>query len=117
MRSGEDDAAFETLMQDLCLAFNRPYTPQLSRVFWESTKHLHLAEVQRAAKVAAKSLKKFPTPKDLIGDGKPGASAPQKPVDDLSMSRWAAAANVILMRLAYQDIRRGTRAIAEYPPA
>ena len=101
----QDAEAFETLIQDLCLAFNRPYTTQLSRVFWESLKHLRIDEVKRAADVARKSLKKFPTPKDLIPERRMAPAAPKQ--QDAPMSRWAVAANKILFRLAYEDERRG----------
>lgn len=111
----QDAEAFETLIQDLCLAFNRPYTTQLSRVFWESLKHMRLDEVKRAADVARKSLKKFPTPKDLIPERRIAQFKPKEP--DLEMSRWAVAANKILFKIAYEDERRGFRPIAEYADA
>jgi hypothetical protein len=104
MRS-DDAGAFETVMQDLCLAFNRPYTPELSRVFWDSLKHLHIADVRRSADSARKNLKKFPTPKDLTPER---AAAPPPPPPDYSgppMSSWATAANKILFSVAYQGDR------------
>lgn len=110
MLKGQDDAAFETLMQDLCLAFNRPYTQRLTLVFWEALKHMHMGEVRRACESARKNLKRFPAPRELIPERRlpPRVQIPG-PAD--SMSRWASAANLILMRLAYQDIRRGFKAL------
>jgi hypothetical protein len=108
----QDAQAFETLMQDLCLAFNRPYTPELTRVFWESLKHVHIAEVRRNADAARKTLKKFPTPKDLTPDRV--MAPPQKPVDTgPQMSSWAIAANQILFSVAYQG-HRGFQPIAKW---
>lgn len=108
----QDAEAFETVIQDLCLAFNRPYTTQLSRVFWETLKHLRIDEVKRAADIARKSLKKFPTPKDLIPERRLAPVRVAEPEE--AMSRWAIAANKILFALAYLDKRRGFRPIAEY---
>jgi hypothetical protein len=108
----QDAEAFETVMQDLCLAFNRPYSPELSRVFWESLKHVHIAEVRRNADAARKTLKKFPTPKDLTPDRV--TAPPPKPVDTgPPMSSWAIAANQILFSVAYQG-HRGFRSIAKW---
>jgi hypothetical protein len=108
----QDAQAFETLMQDLCLAFNRPYTPELTRVFWESLKHVHIAEVRRNADAARKTLKKFPTPKDLTPDRV--VPPPPKPVDTgPQMSSWAIAANQILFSVAYQG-HRGFKSIAKW---
>lgn len=97
---------FEAVMQDLCLAFNRPYTTDLSRVFWESLKHLRLDEVRRAAAAHRKNGKKFPTPKELIGDEK-RATAPKPRAPDDPMSKWEMGANRIMFQLAYLDARRG----------
>lgn len=110
----QDAEVFETLIQDLCLAFNRPYTTQLSRVFWESLKHLRIDEVKRAADIARKSLKKFPTPKDLIPERRMAPVKPSEP--DIAMSRWAVGANKILFRLAYEDERRGFRPMGDLLP-
>jgi len=110
----QDAEAFETVMQDLCMAFNRPYTPELSRVFWESLKHVHIAEVKRNAATARTTLKKFPTPKDLTPDRV--TIAPPKPIDTgPSMSSWAIAANKILFAVAYQG-NRGFRPIGDALP-
>jgi hypothetical protein len=103
---GTDDAAFGTLIEDLCLAFNRPYTPRLTLVFWESLKHLRIDEVKRACESARKNLKRFPSPKELLPERRlPPPSA--RPANEPELSRWAQAANLILFKLAYQDIRRG----------
>jgi hypothetical protein len=108
----QDAEAFEAVMQDLCLAFNRPYSTELSRVFWESLKHVHIAEVRRNADTARKTLKKFPTPKDLTPDRV--AAPPPKPVDTgPEMSSWAIAANQILFSVAYQG-HRGFKSIAKW---
>lgn len=105
MLKGTDDAAFGALMQDLCLAFNRPYTTDLSRVFWEALKYVSLPEVRRACESARSNLKKFPTPRDLIPERR---AAPPPPIDTgPDMSRWAIAANKILFAVAYGDLRRG----------
>lgn len=114
MLKGQDDAAFEFVMQDLCAAFNRPYTPEITRVFWESLKHVHIAEVRRAALKHRNTAKKFPVPKDLMPERV--VATPQPKEAEPKMSRWAVAANKILLRLAYQDVRRGFKPIATYPP-
>lgn len=112
MLKGTDDAAFGALMQDLCLAFNRPYTTDLSRVFWESLKYVSLPEVRRACEAARTNLKKFPTPRDLIPERR---AAPPPPIDTgPDMSRWAIAANKILFAVAYGDLRRGFAPIGTY---
>lgn len=114
MRS-EDAPVFESVMQDLCLAFNRPYTPELTRVFWESLKHLHIADVKRSADAARKSLKKFPTPKDMTPERVTAPPAAQRDTGP-AMSRWAIAANKILFACAYLDERRGFVSIAKWEP-
>ena len=100
----QDAAAFETVMQDLCLAFNRPYTPELSRVFWESLRNVPMHEVKRSAEAARKSLKKFPTPKDLTPE-RVAAPPPRPVLDTEHWSQWAVAANKILFAVAYQGHR------------
>lgn len=97
MRSGYDDEAFDAVLRDLCLAFNRPYTPDLTRVYWESLKHLNLLDVKRAADSARRNLKKFPTPKDLSPEKR--ASAPRAKEQLPELSAWAIGANKILLRL------------------
>lgn len=109
MLKGTDDAAFGALMQDLCLAFNRPYTTELSRVFWEALKHYPIFDIRRSCDAARSNLKKFPTPRELAPERRP---APPPPVDDgPPMSRWAIAANKILFAVAYGDLRRGFQPI------
>jgi hypothetical protein len=111
----QDAEAFERVMQDLCLAFNRPYTPELSRVFWESLRNVSIFEVKRAADAARKSLKKFPAPKDLIPD-RPAAPPPKPVTDDEQWSPWAIAANKILFAVAYEDVNRGFRPMGDALP-
>jgi hypothetical protein len=108
-----DADAFDAVMQDLCLAFNRPHTVELTRVYWESLKNLRIDEVRRAAMVARNALKKFPTPKDLT----PERSAPppvKDPIESERWSTWAVAANKILLAVAYQDVNsRGFKPMGE----
>lgn len=112
MLKGTDDAAFGALMQDLCLAFNRPYTTDLSRVFWETLKHVSLMDFRRACDSARVNLKKFPTPRELIPERR---AAPPLPIDvGPYMSRWAIAANRILFAVAYGDLRRGFAPIGKW---
>jgi len=115
MLSGQDDAAFETVMRDLCLAFDRPYDVERTRVFWEALKHVNIGDVKRFAITYRKSGKKFPAPRDLM----PERTAPtplQVTANDPRMSRWAVAANTILFALAYLDERRGFKPIAVWEP-
>lgn len=109
----EDSAAFDVVIRDLCLAFNRPHTEDLTRVFWESLKHLHLGEVKRAADAARKNLKKFPTPKDLIPETRVVAPRPKAPEE--RMSSWGIAANKILFACCFQDTR-GLKPVGPYAP-
>lgn len=109
-----DAEAFDQVIQDLCLAFNRPHSTDLTRVYWESLKHVHIADVKRAALSARNNLKKFPAPKDLIPERR---YAPPKPVEpDPSVSSWAIAANKILLACSYFDERRGFLPIAKWEP-
>lgn len=62
---------FKALMSDLCTAFNRPYTDDVVRVFWEALKGYPLAQMRVRMKVAAGTLKKFPTPLDLTPEPEP----------------------------------------------
>lgn len=107
-----DSDAFARVMQDLCVAFNRPYTTDLSRVYWESMRYMNIAEVRKAAETARRTLRKFPTPKDLIPERRYAAPKPQE--DEEPISSWAQAANQILMAVAYFDERRGFRAVGEW---
>ena len=116
MRSGVDDEAFATIMQDLCTAYIRPYTAEISRVFWESLKWAHLLDVRRMAAKHRDNSKKFPTPSDLMPE-RATAKAPRPQVEDRpQMSSWAIAANGILLSLAYSDPRRKLKPIAIYAP-
>lgn len=109
-----DAETFDRVIQDLCLAFNRPHSTELTRVYWESLKHVHIADVKRAALSARNNLKKFPTPKDLIPERRYAETKPKEP--EPQMSSWAVAANKILFQLAYLDERRGFKPIAEWEP-
>jgi hypothetical protein len=105
MRSGVDDEAFAKVIEDLCLAYNRPYTPEVTRVFWESLKWAHILDVKRTAQAHRDSSKKFPTPKDLAPE-RTRVSAPQRdPIESEQWSQWAIAANKILFSVAYQGHR------------
>lgn len=110
----EDAETFRTVIEDLCVAFNRPCTDHVVRVFWETLKHMPMGEVRRSMESARKNLRRFPTPKDLTPERKytPASAIDTGP----EMSRWAVAANKILFAVAYSDLRRGTKPIAVYPP-
>lgn len=110
----EDAEAFRATLADLCIAFNRPITDDLVRVYWESLKHLHIADVRRSAESARKGLKKFPTPKDLTPE-RVVAPPPPKRDDGPAMSTWAMAANKILFGVAYQG-HRGFRPVGDKLP-
>lgn len=97
MRS-EDTEAFSRVVEDLCLAFNRPCTDELKRVFAESLKHVGIIDVKRAAASWRRNGRKFPTPKDLMPE-KP-AAAPRKAEVLPEFSPWGRAANKILLRLS-----------------
>lgn len=107
-----DADAFDAVMQDLCLAFNRPHTVELTRVYWESLRKLRIDEVRRAAMTARNTLKKFPTPKDLTPE-KPTAPPVRDPIDSERWSSWAIAANKILLAVAYEDENRGFRPMGD----
>ena len=113
MRS-EDSEAFRGVMEDLCTAFNRPCTDALVRVFAESLKALHIADVKHASESYRKNGKRFPAPKDLMPERRARAPMPRQP--EPQMTRWAKIANKILLAVAYQDIRRGFKPMAEFPP-
>lgn len=104
MRSGIDDEAFAKVIEDLCLAYNRPYTPELTRVFWESLKWAHIHDVRRTADAHRAKEKKFPTPRDLAPE-RASAPPPRPEIDTEHWSSWAIAANKILFSVAYQGHR------------
>lgn len=111
MRS-EDFPEFRTLMEGLCAAFDRQCTDAKVKAFYESLKHVHIADLKRSAASWKANFAKMPTPKDLMPQR--SAAAP-KPVDDSPhMSRWSVAANKILFALAYLDKRRGFVPINSY---
>lgn len=116
----EDAEAFEAVMQDLCLAFNRPYTAELSRSFWEPLKHMHVLDVRRAAEAHKRNGRKFPAPKELIPERRihmtpPGPVVPRG-------SRYEVGANRMLLRAMMRcgkavqtiDMRNALRVKADY---
>jgi len=114
MRS-EDSEQFRVAIEDLCTAYNRPCTDSVIRVFYESLKPYHILDIKRMAMRHRASSKRFPAPKDLAPER--ATSAPSKPKEpEPVMSKWAIAANKILLSLAYQDRRRGFKPISKYPP-
>jgi hypothetical protein len=109
----QDAEAFEVVMKDLCLAFNRPWSPELTGVFWEALRYAPIHEVRRIALKYRNTGKKFPTPHDLTP---PRATAPEPKRDEgPSMSSWAIAANKILFSVAYQG-HRGFKPIGDALP-
>lgn len=113
MLSGQDDDAFDTVMRDLALAFDRPHDVARVRVFWEALKHVSLGEVKARAKSYAKNGKRFPSPRDLMPDRVEKPAAAPTSVEDPDviaranrLSTWAKAANQILFHVAYCDPRR-----------
>jgi hypothetical protein len=110
----EDYDAFSAVMKDLCTAFDKPVTDDRVRVFWETLKHVHLHDFKRLAETWKNTQRKFPTPRDLKPERQ--SAPPPKPVDDGGpMSRWAVAANKLLLAVAYQDANgRGFRPIAKW---
>lgn len=111
----DDREAFRTVIEDLCTAFDRPCGDDRVRVFWETLKHLHLADVRRAAESFRRNGRRMPTPKDLMPE-RATAPAPRPVEEAEKFSKYAVAANRILLTLAYQDTRRGFKPIATYPP-
>jgi hypothetical protein len=102
----DDFEAFCAVIGDVCAAYDRPVTDARNRTFWDVLKGFHLHDIKRAADKWKHAQRKMPAPVDL----KPERStAPAKSVEsaDPSMSRWAAAANSILLAVAYFDERRG----------
>lgn len=109
MRSDEFEP-FSVVIQDLCAAFDRQCTDAKVRVFWETLKHLHIHDVKRSAESWRRSQRKMPTPRDLIPER---PAAPPKPIEpEPQFSKWAMAANKILLAFAYLDARRGLEPIA-----
>lgn len=64
MQTNEYDQ-FVTLVRDLCTAFNRPFTDDVVRVFWESLRDQSLRTVRNRAELHRRVAKKFPMPFDL----------------------------------------------------
>lgn len=120
MLSGQDDAAFDAIMRDLALAFDRPHDVERVRVFWEALKHVSLGEVKARAKSYAKNGKRFPAPRDLMPEKaeKPVVQTSTEDPDVVAranqLSTWAKAANTILFHVAYCDSRRGMAPLGPY---
>ena len=100
-----DADAFNRLMADLCLAFDKPCTADLIRVFAEALKDVSFHDVKRMAETYRRTGKKFPSPAALRPERASAARTTFKP--DPPMSTWAVAANKIMFALAYLDKRRG----------
>ncbi len=115
MHSETDFEPFRRVIEDLCTAFDRPCTDARVRVFWEALKHRHLAEVKRAADSVTKNFKRMPSPNDLMPEQKRPTVEEARPALP-QMSRYAVAANKILLELAYFDRRRGFQSIGEWEP-
>lgn len=109
-----DFEPFRAVMEDLCVAFNRPKSDEVIRVFYESLKWAPFPEVKRAAESWRRNGKKFPSPKDLAPEKRALPPKPKEP--EPVMSKWAVAANRVLLQIAYQDEKRGFRPIAKYEP-
>lgn len=80
--------SFKSLISDVCTAFNRPFTDDLVRVFWEALKPYPLQRVRWRIKFHIGHSKKFPAPIDLRpeDESKPQRSFTEKnshPNDDL----------------------------------
>lgn len=108
MRS-EDADQFRGVMEDLCVAYNRPCTDAVIRVFWDALKWAHIYDVRRMAIKHRDSSKKFPSPRDLAPERVARAPAPK--ADEAPMSTWAVAANKILFAVSYLDQSRGYRPV------
>lgn len=100
----EDADVFRALMEDLCVAYDRPITDAKVRVYWETLKHLHIADVKRSAEAAKRSLKKMPSPAELMPEKRYSPQATVVAPEPL-LSPWAIAANKILFVVAYQGHR------------
>lgn len=107
----EDSKPFEAMMQDLCTAFNRPYTPEITRVFWESLRYSSFPEIRKLAAKHREHGKKFPTPHDLKPERAQAPAAPRDTGPD--MSSWAIAANKILFVCCFRS-ERGFKPVGPY---
>ena len=106
----EDFPAFRAIIEDLCTAFDRPFTDARVRVFHEALKHAHILDVKRAADTHRKTAKRFPTPKDLL----PTRSvAPKREEPEPHFSKWAQLANRILWLLQFNS-GRGMKPIGKW---
>lgn len=109
-----DADSFNRLMADLCLAFDKPCTADLIRVFAEALKDVSFHDVKRMAEQHRRTGKRFPSPAMLRPERASAARSTFKA--DPPMSTWAIAANKILFALAYLDKRRGFKPICTYEP-
>ena len=114
MLDGQDNTAFDAIMRDLALAFDRPHDVERVRVFWEALKHVSLGEVKARATSYRKNGKKFPAPRDLMPEKVAAPAGAPTSIEDPdivrraeALSTWSKAANVILFHVAYCDPRRG----------
>lgn len=120
MLSGQDDEAFDAIMRDLALAFDRPHDVARVRVFWEALKHVSIGEVKRLATSWRKNGRKFPAPRDLMPER---AAPPTKAATSIedpeivrranALSVWARHASLILYHVAYCDPRRQFKPVGE----
>ena len=75
MRS-DDLVALRAVMDDLCLAYNRPVSDRLVTVFFDSLKNVPFGVVRARAELHRRISKKFPTPHDLRPDERPVKDLP-----------------------------------------
>lgn len=115
MRSDEFES-FTEVIADLCAAYDRTPSDARNRSFWDVLKGFHLHDVKRSALKWRNTQRKMPSPADLKPE-RASAPPPKPQDDDPAMSRWAAAANKLLLHVAYRDPRRGFVPIAKYEPA
>lgn len=100
---GSDYEPFTKVVEELGLAFNRPVSDDLVRVFWDALKSAPFPGVKALADKWKNVGKKFPTPADLRPDR--AKAPPPPPAPEPYMSPWAIAANKILFSVAYQGHR------------
>ena len=58
-------AAFQSLIADLCEAFNRPLKDDLVRVFWDALKEFPLQQIKARMRIHIATCKKFPNPSEI----------------------------------------------------
>src|SRR5690606_24493969 len=104
---------WDAALAELCAGYDRPITNERRAAYRGSLGNLSLIAWKRIVEhcLSDKGPERFPTCQQLWQIHRqlrrparaPGATENTGPV----MSRWAVAANRVLMKLAYQDIRRG----------